>query len=223
MVYICSPLRGHYEENIKNANRYCQIAAGLGVIPLAPHTIFTQYLNDTLPDQREQGLQMGLALLERCDEVWRMGPIISEGMRGETELAAKLGIPVHDIAKPLEAGTYPASADNHPLLGINACWEGSNKATLERGDIIVCKHDQLNEHSRIPINQLWRVSHGNGCDINRKGRSIFCSHVADDDFMAFYREDIYGIVKPEVLSAVMAAYGHEQDGAAEQDGEEIGI
>lgn len=68
LVYICSPLRGAIEENIKKANRYCEYAAGCDTIPLAVHTIFTAYLQDDIPEQREKGLKMGLALLRRCDE-----------------------------------------------------------------------------------------------------------------------------------------------------------
>lgn len=70
LVYICSPLRGAIEENIKKANRYCEYAAGCDAIPLAPHAIFTAYLQDDIPEQREKGLKMGLALLRRCDEMW---------------------------------------------------------------------------------------------------------------------------------------------------------
>lgn len=57
------------------------------MIPLAPHTIFTQYLNDAVPEQREQGLRMGHELLERCDELWVMGDTISRGMKDEIGLA----------------------------------------------------------------------------------------------------------------------------------------
>ena len=55
---------------MEKAKDYCAYAASCGVIPLAPHTIFTQYLNDAVPEQREQGLRMGHELLERCDELW---------------------------------------------------------------------------------------------------------------------------------------------------------
>ncbi|TQI68566.1 DUF4406 domain-containing protein [Clostridium sp. KNHs216] len=89
MVYICSPLRGDIQENIKKAVSYCSYAAEQGVIPLAPHTIFTQYLDDTNPQQRQKGLQMGLELLKRCDELWVCGDVISEGMRQEIEYAEK--------------------------------------------------------------------------------------------------------------------------------------
>lgn len=80
------------EANKRKANEYCARAAKMGVIPLAPHTIFTQYLNDTLPDQRQQGLEMGLELLRRCDELWVCGGVISEGMRGEIAFAARYNI-----------------------------------------------------------------------------------------------------------------------------------
>ena len=68
LAYICSPLRGDIEKNIQKAHEYCAYAASCGVIPLAPHTIFTRYLDDQQPEQREQGLTMGLELLKRCDE-----------------------------------------------------------------------------------------------------------------------------------------------------------
>ncbi|MFR3484784.1 MAG: hypothetical protein ACLTXL_15575 [Clostridia bacterium] len=47
------------EKNKEKAKNYCAYAASCGVIPLAPHTIFTQYLNDAVPEQREQGFANG--------------------------------------------------------------------------------------------------------------------------------------------------------------------
>ena len=65
LVYISSPLRGDMETNKEKAEDYCAYAATCGVIPLAPHTIFTQYLNGAGPGQREQGVRMGHEQLER--------------------------------------------------------------------------------------------------------------------------------------------------------------
>lgn len=93
MVYICSPLRGNIQENIKKAIAYCSYAAEQGVVPLAPHTIFTQYLDDTNPQQRQKGLMMGMELLKRCSELWVCGDVVSEGMKREIAYAQK-----HDIA-----------------------------------------------------------------------------------------------------------------------------
>lgn len=83
LVYVCSPYHGDMERNRQNAVEYCEYAARMGVIPLAPHTIFTQYLDDDVPSQREVGLKMGLELLKRCDELWVFGPVITEGMKQE--------------------------------------------------------------------------------------------------------------------------------------------
>ena len=55
MVYIASPLHGDYNTNIKNAVEYCRLAGEQGVLPIAPHIIFSQWCNDTIPEQREQG------------------------------------------------------------------------------------------------------------------------------------------------------------------------
>lgn len=99
LVYISSPLRGDMERNIQRARDYCAYAASCGVIPLAPHTIFTQYLDDELPEQREQGLRMGRDLMWRCDDLWVVGSTISSGMQEEIELAKKLYMPIFYVRK----------------------------------------------------------------------------------------------------------------------------
>ena len=91
MVYICSPLRGDVETNIQRANRYCLFASTQAVLPLAPHTIFTQWLDDNDPQERQRGIYLGLELLRRCDELWVFGSRISTGMAEEIKLATKLG------------------------------------------------------------------------------------------------------------------------------------
>ncbi|QNK41553.1 DUF7768 domain-containing protein [Caproicibacter fermentans] len=94
LVYICSPYHGVMERNRLNAVEYCEYAAQMGVIPLAPHTIFTQYLDDDVPSQREVGLKMGLELLRRCDELWVFGSVITEGMEQEIIEANISQIPI---------------------------------------------------------------------------------------------------------------------------------
>lgn len=81
LVYICSPLRGDIERNIRKANGYCRFAASKSVVPIAPHVMFTGFLDDTIAEERQTGLAIGLELLKRCDEVWVFGKRISEGMQ----------------------------------------------------------------------------------------------------------------------------------------------
>ena len=108
MVYICSPLRGDIEANIKRATHYCEYAAGCGVIPIAPHVAWNGIFDDTIPEKRKMALQLGLELLRRCDEVWVMGDEISQGMRGEIEEAEQI----------LTQGEAPEFAE----VNISAAW-----------------------------------------------------------------------------------------------------
>ena len=105
-VYICSPLRGNYEKNTENARTFCRVAAKyseVGVIPIAPHLYFPQFLNDGNPDERELGIESGLALLEMCEELWVFGlDAPSAGMQAEIEHAKERGIPILDGHKILD-------------------------------------------------------------------------------------------------------------------------
>ena len=102
MVYICSPLRGdngdNYDQNIEDAKKHCYtVLMGLGLIPIAPHIYFTQFLDDKSERQREIGMAAGLKLLELCDEVWVVGiDNPSAGMKAEIEFAKRIEIPVRD-------------------------------------------------------------------------------------------------------------------------------
>lgn len=99
-VYVCSPLRGDYEGNTKRAREYCDEVARRGHVPYAPHLFFTQFLDDTIAEEREAGIRLGLYELAKSDEVWAFIPPAgpSEGMRREMDLARMIGIPVVAIA-----------------------------------------------------------------------------------------------------------------------------
>lgn len=119
LIYICSPCRGDYERNITKAQEYCReaIEAFPDVLPLAPHVYFTQFLNDTIPHEREVGMKLGIELLDLCDELWVYGAHISKGMVEEIEYADDNGIPVKSAAevfaakneKPAELGAVKLS------------------------------------------------------------------------------------------------------------------
>ena len=105
IVYICSPLRGNYEQNIKNARNYCRetMLRHPDVVPLAPHIYFTQFLNDHDPIERSLGIDAGIELLKICDEIWVFGvESPSEGMRREMEYAMRHNIPIFNCTTEKE-------------------------------------------------------------------------------------------------------------------------
>lgn len=102
-VFICSAFRGDVEENIQKAREYCRWAAmECGAVPIAPHLLFPQFLDDNDPEQRGLGIEMGLELLEGCRQLFYFGDV-TEGMAKEIARAHALGIPVEYV--PAEAYT----------------------------------------------------------------------------------------------------------------------
>ena len=49
IVYICSPYAGDIEKNVKAARVYSRFAVDRGFIPIAPHLLFPQFMDDTNP------------------------------------------------------------------------------------------------------------------------------------------------------------------------------
>ena len=87
IVYICSPYSGDVETNVDAARQYSRFAVEQGYIPVAPHLLFPQFLNEESPKERQLGLFFGNALMSKCSEVWVFGDHISPGMEAESRRA----------------------------------------------------------------------------------------------------------------------------------------
>ena len=87
IVYICSPYAGDIEHNVKAAQIYSRHAVDKGCIPLAPHLLFPQFLQEDNPKERLLGLLFGNALMSKCAEVWVFGSRITPGMETEIKRA----------------------------------------------------------------------------------------------------------------------------------------
>jgi hypothetical protein len=105
VIYVCSPLRGNVERNIRKAIGYSRFVYMKGGVPIAPHAYLTLFLDDNIKEEREAGLKMGLQLLKVCNELWAFGNKISEGMAMEIKAAKEMGIKVcrfDEAGEPLE-------------------------------------------------------------------------------------------------------------------------
>lgn len=94
LVFVCSPLAGAVERNLENARRYSRFAVDSGMIPVAPHLLFPQFLDDANDEERQLGIFFGLVLLRKCEELWVFGTRYSKGMRAEIAKARKHGMPI---------------------------------------------------------------------------------------------------------------------------------
>jgi hypothetical protein len=94
LTYIASPFAGDTKHNILQARHYCRFAAAQGRIPLAPHLLYPQFLDDSDKAQWELGLFFALVLLGKCDEIWVFGGRVSKGMASEIAKAKRRGMQI---------------------------------------------------------------------------------------------------------------------------------
>lgn len=94
IVYICSPFAGDVEVNVQKARDYCRFAVEQKYIPIAPHLLYPQFMDDNDEMEREVGLFMGCILLMKCAEVWVFGERITDGMTREIRRARRQGLPI---------------------------------------------------------------------------------------------------------------------------------
>ena len=102
LVYICSPFSGDTDGNTQKARRYCRFAVRNGCIPLAPHLLFPQFMDDTKPTERNLALFMDIVLLGKCDQLWVFGKEISAGMAAEIGKAEKKNMTIRYFTEELK-------------------------------------------------------------------------------------------------------------------------
>ena len=91
-VFVCSPYAGCVKANVHNARMYSRFVFLCGCMPITPHLMYPRFLEDKDTKERDAGIQMGLILLDFCNEIWVFGQKISNGMRREIAFAESHGI-----------------------------------------------------------------------------------------------------------------------------------
>ncbi len=101
LVYICAPLRGEVEKNIEFARQKAQEVFQAGDIPVCPHLMFPPIADPENPVQDQTAREMGLRLVESCQQVNVYGPEWTEGMWAEIRHAMDLGVQVKTDQKTI--------------------------------------------------------------------------------------------------------------------------
>ena len=117
-VYICAPLGGDIEGNVKKAVRYARFALKSGVAPVVPH-FYALCLNDNIPKERELGRQAGMSLLWFCDEMWVFGDRITEGMQAEILFCKNMKIKTRKIKESEVKKAIGDEEDEKAILEIS--------------------------------------------------------------------------------------------------------
>lgn len=99
VAYVAHPLNGTPQEmglNRRRAARWCAWFAQQGFAPVATWIVLSQELSET-QENRELGLAVDCATVERCDVIFLVGGRVSAGMRVEADHAAAHGVQVVDL------------------------------------------------------------------------------------------------------------------------------
>lgn len=104
---VCSPYAGDVETNVKNAKRYSRFAVDENAIPVTPHLLYPQFMDDGNEAEREMAMYFNYVLLGKCTEVWVFGGVISRGMAREIGVAKKRRMKIRWFTQDLkEVGEY---------------------------------------------------------------------------------------------------------------------
>lgn len=99
-MYICSPYRGDVAGNTERARRYSRFAVDRDAIPLAPHLLFPQFMDEDT--ERELAMRMDLVVLGHCSELWVFGNCITKGMKAEIDRAKQLNMNIRYFAEEMQ-------------------------------------------------------------------------------------------------------------------------
>ena len=112
IIYIASPYAEDIEKNTEFAKTACRFVMEQGHAYFCPHLLYPNILDEHNPKGRQLGLDMGLAILQSCDELWCFGDHISQGMMSEIEEAQRLSIPTRRVMEQ-EQGFHVGEVRNN--------------------------------------------------------------------------------------------------------------
>jgi len=113
-VTVESPYAGDVDKNVKYAQECLKDSLRRGEAPLASHLLYTQVLDDTIPEERTWGINAGFEWLEQAEAcILYIDNGISNGMRFARAFAQDRGIPVE--YRLLYTSLYPPKPSRNDL------------------------------------------------------------------------------------------------------------
>ena len=92
LAYITAAWNGDEYENTEQAARYCREVYEAGFSPICPLLYLPLFLNDEVPEDHKNGIDMGRDLLRRAHVLVVCGSGMSEDVKNDIAVAARLGI-----------------------------------------------------------------------------------------------------------------------------------
>ena len=92
LAYITAAWRGDDCENAELAAKYCRTVYKAGFSPICPTLYLPLILNDAIPEEHKDGIDMSRNLLRRSHVLVVCGHTVTEAMKNDIAVAQRLGI-----------------------------------------------------------------------------------------------------------------------------------
>ena len=92
LAYITAAWYGGDSENAEQAARYCRAVYEAGYAPICPTLYMPLFLNDPVPQEHKDGIDMSRDLLRRSRVLVVCGHTVTEAMKNDIAVAQRLGI-----------------------------------------------------------------------------------------------------------------------------------
>jgi len=92
LAYITAAWYGGDRKNAEQAARYCRAVYEAGFSPICPPLYLPLILNDAVPQEHKDGLDMARDLLRRAHVLVVCGNSVTEAMKNDIAVAQRLGI-----------------------------------------------------------------------------------------------------------------------------------
>ena len=92
LAYITAAWRGDPAVDMEQAAPYCRVVYDAGYSPICPMLYLPLFLNDAVPEEHKNGIDMGRDLLRRSRVLVVCGHSVTEAMKNDIAVAQRLGI-----------------------------------------------------------------------------------------------------------------------------------
>ena len=92
LAYITAAWSGDLEKDIEQAACYCREAYEAGFSPVCPVLYLPLFLNDAIPEEHKNGIDMRRDMLRRSHTLIVCGSAVDEDVKNDIAVAGRLGI-----------------------------------------------------------------------------------------------------------------------------------
>ena len=92
LAYISAAWSDDPNEYMEAASAYCRAVYDAGYSPICPRLYLPLYLDDAIPREHKDGIDMGRDMLRRAHVLIVCGDAVDEGVKNEIAVAQRLNI-----------------------------------------------------------------------------------------------------------------------------------